>query len=72
MEYEVLVEEINPCGGAMHAIKSFIDVETDNPEGYIRENGRFPIMDIGHNAAGDLVIATGDGKGYMIRYTFSA
>ena len=23
MEYEVLVEEINPCGGAKHCVKSF-------------------------------------------------
>ena len=29
-------------------------------------------MDVGHNADGDLVITTGDGKGYMTRYTFSA
>ena len=72
MEYEVLVEEINPCGGAKHCVKSFLDVETDDPEGYVRDNGRFPIMDVGHNADGDLVITTGDGKGYMTLYTFSA
>lgn len=72
MEYEVLVEEINPCGGAQHSVKSFMDVETDDPEGYVRENARFPIMDVGRNTVGDLVITTGDGKGYMTRYTFSA
>lgn len=71
MEYEVLIEEMNPCGGASHAIKSFVDVETDDPEGYVRENARFPIMEVAHNAGGDLVITTGDGKGYMIRYTFT-
>ena len=72
MEYEVLVEEMNPCGGAAHSIKRFMDVETDDPEGYIRENGRFPIMEVAKNTDGNLVITTGDGKGYMIRYTFSA
>lgn len=72
MEYELLMEEINPCGGASHSKKSFLDVETDDPEAYVRGNGRFPIMEVARNTAGDLVITTGDGKGYFIRYTFSA
>ncbi len=71
MEYEVLIEEMNPCGGAAHSTKSFVEVETDDPEDYVRENGRFPIMEVVRNTDGDLVITTGDGKGYMIRYTFS-
>ena len=45
-EYEVLVETINPCGGAKHCIKEFIDVETDDPEAWVRENGRWPITDV--------------------------
>lgn len=72
MEYEVLVEEMNPCGGAAHSIRSFMDVETDDPEGYVRSVARFPVMEVAKNADGDLVITTGDGKGYMIRYTFTA
>ena len=71
IEYEVLLEEINPCGGAQHSIKSFLTVETDSPEAYVRENGRFPIMEVSKNIDGDIVITTGDGKGYMIRYTFT-
>ena len=39
---------------------------------YVREQGRYPILDSGKNAAGDTVITTGDGKGVMIRYTFTA
>jgi len=70
-EYEVLVETINPCGGGRHAAKEFIDVETDSPERYVRENGRFPIRDISENAAGDVVITTGDEAGNIVRYTFS-
>lgn len=72
MEYEVLIEQINPCGGVAHSIKSFAEVETDDPEGYVRENARFPIIESGRNADGDLVITAGDGKGYLTRYTFSA
>ena len=71
MEYEVLVEEINPCGGAKHSVKSFLEVETDDPEGYVRANARFPILDVGRNTDGDLVITTGDAKGYITRYTFT-
>ena len=71
-EYEVLVETINPCGGERHAKKEFLEVETDSPERYVAENGRFPVIDMGKNSAGDVVIVTGDGKGNMIRYTFSA
>ena len=64
-EYEVLIETINPCGGEAQ-------IETDSPEAYVREQGRYPILDSGKNAAGDTVITTGDGKGVMIRYTFTA
>lgn len=72
MEYEVLVEEMTPCGGAKHSIRSFLEVETDDPEGYIREIGRFPVMEVSRNTDGDVVITTGDSKGYVVRYTFSA
>ncbi len=71
-EYEVLIETINPCGGEAHANKEFREIETDSPEAYVREQGRYPILDSGKNAAGDTVITTGDGKGVMIRYTFTA
>ena len=70
-EYEVLIEDINPCGGEQYCRKSFEEVETDDPKRYVEENGRFPIMDTGTNADGDLVITTGDGNGYFIRYTFT-
>ena len=71
-EYEVLVETINPCGGGRHAAKEFIDVETDNPEEYVRTNGRFPILDVTIKPDGDTVVTTGDLAGNIIRYTFSA
>ena len=58
--------------GEAHANKEFREIETDSPEAYVREQGRYPILDSGKNAAGDTVITTGDGKGVMIRYTFTA
>lgn len=70
-EYEVFVEDINSCGGAKYAKKEVIEVEADSPEAYVKENGRFPIIDIATNSAGDTVITTGDGIGNFIKYTFS-
>ncbi|MBE6934800.1 MAG: hypothetical protein E7462_07145 [Ruminococcaceae bacterium] len=70
-EYEVLVEDINPCGGEAHGKKSILEVEADSPEAYVRQNGRFPIMEQFQNADGDAVIVTGDGKGNIVRYTFT-
>ena len=70
-EYEVFVEDINSCGGEQHAKKELIEVEADSPEAYVREHGRFPIIDISKNAASDTGIITGDGHGNFLRYTFS-
>ncbi len=72
MEYEVLIETINPCGGQRHAKKDFLEVEAESPEAYVAEHGRYPVMDSGKNVDGDAVITTGDGKGNMIRYIFTA
>lgn len=70
-EYEIFIETINPCGGSKHALKEIIEAEAESPESYVKENGRFPITDMFENEAGDVVITTGDGNGYIIRYTFS-
>ena len=70
-EYELLIETINPCGGEAHANKEFKEIETPSPETYVAQNGRFPVIDSGKNAAGDVVITTGDGKGNFVRYTFT-
>ena len=69
-KYEVIVEKIIPCGGGSSGGKDFIDVETDSPEAYVKENGQYPIIDDLVNANGDMVITTGDGKGSFIKYTF--
>ena len=69
--YDVLVESINPCGGDKHSTKEFIEVETDDPVTYVKENGQWEILETNENKDGDLVITTGDGNGYLVRYTFS-
>lgn len=70
-EYEVFIEDINACGGEQYAKKELIEVEADSPEAYVKENGRFPILDISENAGGDTVITTGDGNGNFVKYTFT-
>ena len=70
-EYELLIESINPCGGAAHAKKEILEIEAESPESYVREHGTFPIMEQGVNADGDTVITTGDGHGYIVRYIFT-
>ncbi len=70
-EYEIFIEDINPCGGTQYAKKEIIEAAAESPEAWVRANGRFPIMETGENAAGDTVVRTGDGKGNFVVYTFS-
>lgn len=70
-EYEVFVETMNPCGGARHAKKEFIEIETESPEAYVKAHGQYPIREMSKNAAGDVVITTGNDSGYIVRYTFT-
>ena len=70
-EYEIFVEEINPCGGEKHSKKPLIEAEAASPEAYVKENGRFPILESILNENGDVVIVTGDNHGSIVRYTFT-
>lgn len=70
-EYEVIIEEINPCGGERYANKQIIEVEAESPDAYVEENKRYPVMEKIEMANGDVVIVTGNGKGNLVRYTFS-
>lgn len=70
-EYEVFIEDINPCGGSQYAKKELIEVEAESPEAYVKENGRFPIIGVTEDADGNTVITTGDGAGSFVKYTFS-
>ena len=68
-EYEIIIETINPCGGDRHSQQEIIEANIESPEAFVKEKGRFPIIDKIENPDGGVV--TGDGKGYMVRYTFS-
>ena len=70
-EYEVIIEEINPCGGETYARKEIIEVEAESPESYVRANARFPILEISTQSDGSTLIVTGNDSGYITRYTFS-
>ena len=44
---------------------------SSSPEAYVKENGRFPILETTSNESGDVVIVTGDNNGSFVRYTFT-
>ena len=67
-EYEVLIETINPCGGEAHAAREF---GAPSPPAVCCGAGALSRSGFRQNASGDTVITTGDGKGVMIRYTFT-
>ena len=70
-EYEIFIEDINPCGGEQYSKKTLIEAEAASPEAYVKENGRFPILESTRNESGDVVIVTGDNQGSFVRYTFT-
>ena len=69
-EYELCIETMNPCGGSEYAQRDFKDVETDNPEAWVKANAPLPIIDVA-DFGGSTVITTGDGHGYITRYLFT-
>ena len=70
-EYEIFIEDINLCGGEQYSKKTLIEAEAASPETYVKENGRFPILESTRNKSGDVVIVTGDNQGSFVRYTFT-
>lgn len=70
-EYEILIEEINPCGGDSRAKRQFIEAEVESPEAFVKSHTTFPILDSGSTPEGDIVITAGDGHGYLQRYVFT-
>ena len=70
-EYEVLIESINPCGGEQYAQREILEIETADPVAYAAENSPYPVLKQERNSGGDLVITTGNGAGYIKRYTFT-
>ncbi|MCQ2405879.1 MAG: hypothetical protein MJ067_01505 [Oscillospiraceae bacterium] len=70
-EYEVSIEEVTPCGGDKHARRSIIEIETDSPENWVRENCAFKILDVITCENGDIRIIAGSDAGYRNTYVFS-
>ena len=70
-EYEILIETINPCGGEAHAKREILEAEAESPEAYVKAKAPYPVIDRVQTPDGDTLIITGDGKGNMVRYTFT-
>ena len=69
--YEIVMESMNPCGGEEYAAREIMEAEAESPEAYVLAHGRYPITERYTDASGDTVIVTGNGHGYVTRYTFS-
>lgn len=70
-EYEILMETINPCGGEAHAKREILEAEAESPEAYVKAKAPYHVIDRVKTPDGDTLIITGDGKGNMVRYTFT-
>lgn len=69
-DYELIIEEQNPCGGSKYAKREVLEVEADSPEAYVRQHARFPLMEVTQKGD-ETVITTGDGSGYLVKYFFT-
>ena len=69
--YAVLAESINPCGGEKHAIRTFQEVETDDPVEWVKKSAKFPVIDTSRNPRVDIIVVSANGRGYIDRYTFT-
>ena len=65
-EYEIIIETINPCGGDRHSQQEIIEANIESPEAFVKEKGRFPIIDKIENPDGGVVIGTGPWSGQMV------
>ena len=70
-EYEILIETINPCGGETHAQREIIEASAESEESYAASVSPYPVIDTVQLPSGDKCIITGNGKGRMVRYTFT-
>ena len=70
-EYEVIVENMTPCGGSKYAAREYLEIEAESPLSYVEAHKRYPITDVIEMENGDTVILTGNAAGYITRYTFT-
>lgn len=71
-KYEVLIETLDACAGQENGIREFREVTAPSPEAYVRGSAAYPITEMHKNDHGDTVITTANGRGYVVRYTFTA
>lgn len=70
--YEIFLEENNPCGGDDNLRKSeMIEASAESPEAYVKEHATMPVLDTSVTTKGEVVIETGDGSGHFVKYTFT-
>ena len=53
-EYEIFIEEINPCGGEKHSKKTLIEAEAASPEAYVKRKWKVPGSETTGNENGTL------------------
>ena len=70
-EYEIFIEDINPCGGEKYSKKTLIEAEAESPEAYVKENGRLPILETTSHKNGHLLNVTRHKRGSFVLYTFT-
>lgn len=71
MRYEVVIEDMTPCGGEKYAMRRIIEAEADSPRVYVEQNKRFPMVTEQVSDTGDTVIIAYNKVGYKTRYTFT-
>ena len=71
MTTKSLLKKSTPAVEEKHSQKTLIEAEAASPEAYVKENGRYPILETTTTDKGDVVIVTGDNQGTFVRYTFT-
>lgn len=70
-EYEVLIERSQPpCGGKPSKIQTFVEIETDDPLGYVLSQEKDREFEQSYDRNGDLVFTSGEGV-RQIKFTFT-
>lgn len=69
--YEILIENMTPCGGEQHAIRELVETEAESPMAYVMANKLFPDVESHINENGETVITASNPVGYKTRYTFT-
>ena len=70
-EYELFIEKIRPCGNDRDSEKSVVQIDIKCPDEYVRQNSSFPVIEKTVCENGDIRYVTGDGKGNIVKYTFT-